>query len=182
MGDVRFVDKGWNNILKRVTELAATRVQVGAIGPDAKRTHPHRAGTTWAVTIAEALLINEYGAGAGKSHVPARAPMRRTFARANPAIQEMGARAARMVIQFAGTGAQVMALMGRLGVDALRSTLAGPNPPSNAPRTVERKGFDHPLIWTGMLWESISHRVVKRDLAARDVENMGGIVEIGGDD
>lgn len=175
----QFVDTGWGKLLQKVEELASSRAQVGAIGPDAKRIHPHRANSANRVTIAEALLINEYGTGASAAtYVPARAPLRRTFRRANPVIREMGARAARMLIS-GSTAAQALGMMGKLGVEALRSTLAGDNPPSNAPRTIQRKGFDHPLIWTGMLWESIASRIVKAAIGDKD---SGGVIELGGND
>lgn len=175
---MRFVDKGWGNLLKRVQALAEAKVDVGVLGPEAKKIHPHRAGSRWRVTIAEAATINEFGSGASaQTYVPARSPMRRTFTASNPAVQDMGARAARMLIEAAGTSAQVLGLMGRLGVDALRTTLAGQNPPGNAPRTIANKGFDHPLLWTGMLWEAISHRLSK---GAGEGEGKNDIIEIGG--
>lgn len=159
-GRFHFVDLGWHQILRRVENVARKRADAGVIGQKAKQVHPHRAGSRWQVTLAEAALINEFGSGAGAAtYVPERSTLRRAMRRRE--LRGIGKRAAQMLVLFGNTSNEVVEFLGHAAEDAIRKTLEGRIPPRNAPLTVERKGFDHPMTWYGLLYHAITSRVAE---------------------
>jgi len=165
---IKFVDHGWGKILNNLKELSGTRVQVGVLGSDGGRKHPDSD-----ITVAEVALINEFGSG--KAHIPSRPLLRGTFTKSNPMVQEIGRTIASRVVNFMQSASLALDAAGKVAVEALRVQIAKGVSPGNAPRTIKEKGFDHPLLWTGLLWEALSHRVTgSGSFVADDYEPISG--------
>jgi hypothetical protein len=152
---LRFNKAVWERIVNDVEKLGADAVDAGVVGDDANRIHPSRG-----VTVGQVMLWNEFGA---RNHqgdrVPARRPLRHTFRPENPVLAEMARGVAERVVLMGQSASSALNWMGTKAVDAIRVSLAKGLPPQNAPRTIRAKGFNHPLIATGLLWEAISHRI-----------------------
>lgn len=156
-GGMRFRDRGWMRILDNVQKLGTIQVKVGAVGRDAMRKHPSRKET-----VADVLLWNEFGARNHQGErTPARMPLRRTFTSTNQAVYAMGLGVAHRAVTLKQSATTAMRWMGEQAVDAIRVTIAKGLKPNNAARTVKRKGFDHPLIETGVLWASMAYRLIR---------------------
>lgn len=49
--------------------------------------------------------------------------------------------------------------LGPVLVKELKQTITDWNTPPNSPRTIEAKGFDDPLVWTGTMRETVEYKV-----------------------
>lgn len=149
-----FDDKPFRELVSRVLKASATSLNVGIVGAEANREHP---GTN--ITMGEVALINEYGTDNG--HIPPRRFMRETFEKSARALGNSLGIAMRRVIELRHSAESALAMVGAHAVRAIQSTIDGYVGPANAPSTVDRKGFDHPLIDTRELRNAMSFELVR---------------------
>ncbi len=152
---VEYRDLGLNQILKNLGKLANTSLRVGVVGPKASQR-----SIDGRLTNAEVALINEYGSR--DKHVPARSFLREPF-RANP----------RAVVRAFGGITRSVALLradpttaiNKAGQELAQIIKQGIEKSgifkSNAPDTIKKKGFAHPLVWSHRLVDAISYQVIR---------------------
>ena len=61
-----------------------------------------------------------------------------------------------------GTDASAYSAVGKHLHDSLQEEIIAWNTPANAPMTIKLKGFDDPLIHTGLMLESVEYKIVQR--------------------
>jgi len=176
---VEFRDLGWRDILSRVKTATSSSVRVGIQEPEAAKIHPGRED----ITILEVGMINEFGSEA--ADVPERSFLRSTMREKEGEIVELEAEAAYKVVMEQVPAHIALDRVGKITAEFVqRKILDDRVPPPNAPATIAKKGFDHPLVESGVLAESITHRVVRgtadayeessivRTLASDDYESV----------
>ena len=146
---VRQVDRGAAALRARLAAKAQA-VEVGVIGD--KSTLPEGEG----VTVADVALWAEYGLGQ-----PQRSWLR-DWIEENQAALATNMRAEVAAIKAgARTKDQALARLGLWIQGAIQERIANGIEPPNADSTIQRKGSSKPLIDTGQLRSSISHRVTE---------------------
>lgn len=162
-------DKGWRELTSNVARAGATKLRVGVLGADASRKHPNAD-----ITIGEVALINEFGSDDG--HVPRRSFIRGTVNGKMGLMASILNTAARAVVMAKQSADVALGHAGALVVNAIRETIEHSIAPHNAKATVDKKGFDHPLIESGVLKEAISFQLVKTS-GVTDKGAVGGDYE-----
>lgn len=151
---VIYKDLGLARVLKAVEDAGVTRVRVGVLGAAAEE--PTSDGR---LTVGDAAKINELGSDDG--HVPPRSFLKDPLTHANPLVVRLMTRMLQEAI--AGTSS-VEAGADKLGAELAQVSknvvMAGVQP-DNTQATVEKKGFNHPLIETERLYNAIGHEVVR---------------------
>jgi hypothetical protein len=153
-GRVIWRDFGLKKILRNVQDAAVEHIRVGVVGPKA-----HDRSMDDRLTNAEVAAINHYGSSDG--HVPARRFLTEPFQHDRFRVMNIMRKAVeRLVFE------KVESAMDRAGEQLAevvrRAIIATPGiGPANAPSTVAKKGFNHPLVWGYGLAEAISHRLVR---------------------
>lgn len=148
---VEWVDLGLEQFLKNMRVLDQTSVQVGFVGPAAAASEP-----SGRITVAEAGLIAEYGAS--RAGIPARRPIRGTITPefAQHHGEDVGKAVANFQDPVSALDAAGKALAEAISGRILRGDFEG-----NTSSTVQKKGFDHPLLETGALVGAVGHRIVR---------------------
>lgn len=151
---VIYKDLGLARVLKAVEDAGVTRVRVGVLGAAAEE--PTSDGR---LTVGDAAKINELGSDDG--HVPARSFLREPLSQQNTLVFRL---VTRMLQEAISGTASVEAGADKLGAELAQvsknAVMTGIEP-DNAASTVEKKGFNHPLIETERLYNAIGHEVVR---------------------
>ncbi len=133
----------WGRVLgKRHVDA---RLEFGILAKDGRKKYPNGA------TLADVAQWNHDGT----STIPAR-----PFLALDPG--EVKAKLKWVSQQFfagKGSAAEALEFLGRWAVAQVRAKIDAHIPPPNAPSTEARKGFDHPLIETRRLYDSIKSEV-----------------------
>ncbi len=147
---VKWTDLGLAHFLRQVKILENTGIQVGIVGPDASG--PSSDGR---LTIVEEAYINEFGSRS--AGIPARHFVKGaiTPAKANAAAKKM----LESIIARGDAGAALNAA-GEGFAEKMRDRLYQGRFRPNAPATVRKKGFNHPLLETSRLADAISYMLV----------------------
>lgn len=159
---VKVIDRGWEGIKHRVEALrgGGATVSVGVQGAQAAANHQ---GTH--LTVAQLATIHEFGKVIHQPRmrrtivIPERSFLRATV----DAYREAIARRQVLLTQgyvlgkFELQGA--MELLGMYVVGLVKQRIANGIAPPNRPSTIARKGSSKPLIDTGQLRNSITHKV-----------------------
>lgn len=161
-----FDDRAFLEITSRIAKAGATRLRVGVVGAEANREH-----SNGDLTMGEVALINEYGTDDG--HVPPRSFIRSTFQKSAGAFGNFMAIALRRVVELRHGADTALAYVGERAVQAIQTTIDGYVGPRNADLTIEQKGFDHPLLETRELRNSINFEIVRES----GVIGAGGVGE-----
>lgn len=148
-----FDDRGWRRLTSAVSRFSSSAVDVGILGGIGSQMHPNGKITIW-----EIGAINEFGSRDG--HTPERSFLRSAF-QDRSWVRSITALAARRVLNLRGTAEDALNWMGGVAVHAVRQKIDSGPPPPNAPSTVQKKGFDHPLFEIGVLRSAISHQVTR---------------------
>ena len=110
------------------------------------------------VSTGQILAINEFGDA--MLNIPAR-----PFMRTSNEIIKQKVRDIVYGMKAAGkpwVGETELEEIGLLGQATIRDTIIRWDTPSNAPRTIKRKGFNDPLIETNLLWQSVAYDILQR--------------------
>jgi hypothetical protein len=151
MSNVQFIDKGLGAILAEAGKLGGTTLAVGLVGKAANKKHP-RSGET----LEDIAIINEFGAG----NVPERPFLRGTILKNKKKYRKfVRDRILRGALLKKRSTKKAVNDLGKEAVKDVRRMIDSKIPPPNAPSTVDAKGFDHPLIETGLLKSSIGFKV-----------------------
>lgn len=159
---VTVVDKGWDAIKARIGTLKGSGaiVSIGVQGTEAAANHQ---GTH--LTVAQLATIHEFGKVIHQPRmgrtivIPERSFLRKTVDMYRDAIARRQVLLSQGFIlgKFELTGA--MELLGMYVVGLIKQRIANGIAPPNSPWTIARKGSSKPLIDTGQLRNSITHKV-----------------------
>ena len=121
------------------------------------RTYPAGADTTKApINVATVAAIQEFGAP--KNNIPPRPFFRSMIAeKSNNWGDELG----KILIHNNYDAKMSLGQMGAHVAGQLRQSIKDTNSPALAPATVAKKGFDKPLIDTGVLFNSVDSEVIE---------------------
>jgi hypothetical protein len=138
--------KGGDKLAKALSEIAdkmqgSVRVGFleGALYPD---------GTP----VAAVAFWNEFGT----TRIPARPFFRTTI---TDKSSEWADRLGKAAIRYEYDGLKTMELMGQTMAEDVQESINGWTDPANADSTIEKKGFDKPLIDTGDMLRSVDYEV-----------------------
>lgn len=154
-GKVQVRDNGYRKMMNRLMYGKNRSLLVGIFGENADQVHP-RSG----LTVGEYAMRNEMGEGS----TPSRSMIRAWVDNRETAMKKELVRAYARVLRARMSDATEKSELTRLGkkyAQQVRSRIERKRipPVKNRPRTIARKGFDHPLIETRLLLDSIDHKV-----------------------
>lgn len=146
-------DFGWDGLLKIVRASAGgSSVEVGVFEDSPSRKEE--------ITNAEIALVHEFGSPA--ANIPERSFLRSTVDANREAYHKAIDRVAQHKLDGKDTSQELDRLGMRVAADVKRTIQAGIDPPLQ-PETIARKGSSKPLVDTGQLITSVSHRVVEKE-------------------
>jgi hypothetical protein len=145
---VKDVDRGYKDLVKRVFEARRAKLEAGILEADGARADGD-------LTVLEVATYNEFGT----ENVPERSFLRAWFDANEPAISEILRKQLGLVVAGKLTSEQALARVGAWCVGQIQQRIADGIDPANAPATIAAKGSSTPLIDTGTLRSSISYRV-----------------------
>ena len=149
---VRVVDRGASRVVRELGARTNSGVEVGVLGDKGGAAHR---GSEDGITVAEIAEIHEFGLG-----VPERSWLRAWIDSNKLKIEERIRIETRAIVTKQRTRAQAIKRLGVWIQGELQQNIADGVPPPNAQSTIDRKGSSKPLIDTGQLRQSITHRVV----------------------
>lgn len=152
---VRVIDRGANKVLRTTSKRRKSHVDVGVIGK--KASAPKRGTGSRTITVADVAEWAEFGIGQ-----PQRSWLRAWVDSNEGLINDRIDAETRKVLEGKQTQAQALKRIGVWLQGELQQNIA--NHPdngfqANAASTIAKKGSSTPLIDTGQLRSSISHRV-----------------------
>lgn len=153
--------KGWQKLKKKMQALNGMEARAGWFtgqnyGPENQN-----------LPIAMVAMWNEEGHDNGGifagTSTPPRPFIRTLFMklRKSSAFRSLISRELRMYFAGQKTSHQMMKTIGNFVREEMKETIAGWTTPPNRPSTVERKGFNNPLVETGLMGRSIAVKVLK---------------------
>lgn len=113
------------------------------------------------LSLASLLAINEFGTRDG--HVPERPAVQTTFYREEDKYAGLMGQA--ITDALAGTRSldTSMRRIGEVVAADIKKTIAWMVPPDNAPNTIRKKGFNHPLVETATMSRAITYQVRRQN-------------------
>lgn len=157
MIDARYVyrDFGLKRIVREAQFLGLERIRVGLVGAEAGQPSP----VDGRLTNADVGTINHEGTDDG--HIPPRRFLVDPYNDARREMTRLFRSAAGRIVR--DTAAHAMDWLGAQLADIPRRYILDDQGDwdRNADATVDKKGFDHPLMWLKGLAQAISHRVVR---------------------
>lgn len=153
---VTFDFKELERLEQELLKLDGHEIAFGVLNEDAESIHPK----SQSATIGEIAFWNHdgttrIGEEGEVEHIPPR-PFLRNAAMDNlDKIQDWLESGYKQVLE----GGRVEVLTAKVGIELVKlvqKTIVDFSDPPNAPRTIKRKGFNDPLIWTQTLVEAIS--------------------------
>jgi len=155
-------DAGWDALKDRVLKLSTPGAftLVGVQGQQAASAHREAAP----MTVVDLAVVHEFGAvirtSRGKEIViPQRSFIRATIDEHAPKLQRTASALGQGVLIGKFQTGQALELLGQQGVGLIKQRIADGIPPRNADSTIARKGSSTPLVDSGQLRGSITHRV-----------------------
>ncbi len=143
-------DKGYKKLLDAAAKAKHGTVDVGVLagkGDEASKTSP-------GLTVMDVATFNEFGLG-----VPERSFIRGYVDENEQAIRNDIKKLALLIMKGEKTTEEALELLGLKTVGGIQKRISAGIDPPNATSTVRRKGSSKPLIDTGQLRSSITHRV-----------------------
>lgn len=151
-------DVNWSRFVKIARSFKDMRTEIGLPNDNKFTTNASSRIKTYKQLIMIALIL-EFGAP--NKNIPERALFRITFDSQQKYIQRKMNAGARDVFLGKKTIEQVLSEIGDYVVEKLQNNIMRKMPPPNAPRTVSRKHFNHPLLESGTFYANLHHREVK---------------------
>ena len=106
-------------------------------------------------TILDRAVYNEFGTAT----IPERPFMRDGLRDGIPELKQVNKGLVKRIIDGRLTKQQALNQLGMKGVQLIQNSITGLKDPANAPSTIERKGSSNPLIDTGEMRQSVTHKV-----------------------
>lgn len=154
--EIIYKDLGAKKIGERLDELNNLALTMGYQGSTALTIYD---GSSPPINVATVAMMNEFGT----SNTPARAFMRRSVTENLNEIQQTVAKNFALVVALRSTPIEAMWAIGRFIAEAMVEAID--TSPSwaipNSAATIASKGFDHPLIDTRLMRNSITWAVRK---------------------
>lgn len=145
----RIVDRGATRIIRSAKLTNNVELAVGLFGEDRHANDPF--------TLPEIGAVNEFGTADG--HTPARPFMRTAFdenvTKYNTIIKTLLTK----VIDGELRPLQMIDQVGILMVGDIKKKITDIRTPPNAQSTIDTKGFNNPLIRTGLMRNSVKHKI-----------------------
>ena len=107
------------------------------------------------MSVAQAAFWNEYGT----TRAPARPFFRTTIARES---KSWGDKLGKALIATDYSGPAALGLLGQSMRDDIENAIAQWSSPGNAPLTIRIKGFDKPLVDSGVMQRSVDYEVAAK--------------------
>ncbi len=149
---IRDIDNGYIKLLEAAAKARHGTVDVGILASEGDKASQ----TTPSLTVAEVAAFNEFGLG-----VPERSFVRAYVDENGSLLREDIRKLALLVVKGKKTTEEALETLGLKVVGGMQKRISKGIPPPNAPATIRRKGSSKPLIDTGQLRSSITHRVNK---------------------
>lgn len=147
---IRTNDKEWQRLKDGIKKATKTRLLVGSLeGADAK--HPNANAT-----VGEVAIWNEFGT----MTIPARSFARDWASLHKKRFAKDLASAHAVIILGREDSERILGNLGRRYASSMKKRIVDGIPPPNAASTLAQKDGDTPLIDTGTLLETITHKVV----------------------
>jgi len=108
--------------------------------------------------VADVAFWNEFGTDTG---IPARPALRTAVADSKKELRKVGRLNATKIVAGQLRFDAGMRQLARIVRDAMKLSILEWSTPPNAPSTIKRKGFDDPLIDTGLYHDSIDFKLLK---------------------
>lgn len=152
VANVRVQDRGSERVIRNLQKRPRS-LKVGVLAPDADVQYTGEQGPT---TVGEAAFFNEFGT----VNIPPRSWLRAWVDGNRKRLANEQLRAYQQIV-FPPFRNEVQTLnaLGEKYVDEITGRIDAGIPPKNADFTIAKKGFDHPLIDSGLFIKSITHRV-----------------------
>lgn len=166
---VEYKDLGLKKVFDAIARIGLVSLRVGVVGAKASQlTADGR------LTNAENAVIQQYGLA--PKHYTKRDFLNQPFKSERAKVAGILRRVMGRVVNLYETPEQAVDWAGYQLQKITRDAIMDPPGigPLNAPATVEKKGFNHPLIDHLDLYDAISHRVVRE---SGDVIDAGGAVD-----
>jgi len=156
---MRDVDHGFDDLYRRLDK--GVLVHVGVQGKEAAKssgaTGDEAADVVASETVVEVASRHEFGLG-----VPRRSFIRDWFDQNEQKAREWLEDIGRAVLEGRATPRQAGEMFGLIAVGSIQERISAGIPPANAERTIREKGSSTPLVDTGQLRSSITHKVEVR--------------------
>ena len=152
--------KGWEDLKKRMAALDGREARIGWF--EGQTYGPENAN----LPIATVAMFNEEGTIGGQgngSGIPSR-PFIRTFflgLKNSAAFRSFMANELKLYLAKEKTAHQVMKKLGEFVREGLKKTIANWSHPPNSDSTIAQKGFNNPLVETGLMAKSIKVKVMR---------------------
>lgn len=152
------IDRGAKRLAKALAQAGTPTLRVGVLSPDADVIGYDDK------SIGEVAAANELGIG-----VPSRPFLRTWFDALKGMLTDDMRKAMQQALLYDNSPAALrdiewrLAILGKQYADGIRESIQtqDANLQGNAQATIDKKGFDHPLVETGMLLEAIGFDLKK---------------------
>lgn len=149
MSQVRDIDKGYRELVRRLWPKGGPKISVGIHEADGAEEHGE------GMRVIDIAQIHEFGLG----NVPERSFIRAWFDENEARAKEALTRLCESVVAGKRTPDQAVEVFALWAVGEIQARIAKGIPPALSPVTVARKGSSVPLIDTGQLRSSISYEI-----------------------
>lgn len=153
-------DLGFDEIVRSIKQLDGMVSSAGVLIEDARKIYPKTKSV-----LGQVAMANEFGVSrmkGRKGYVPERSFMRDSFDRLNKKwFKKIKNYMAKQTPRDT-LNKDVLEVAGDTMKKAIKYTISRKVKPSNAYRTIKRKGFDNPLIETRFLYRHINYQSHKQ--------------------
>lgn len=140
--------RGFTKFRKQISNLASQQVETGYFE---ESTYPD--GTS----VAARAAVHEYGNV--EENIPPRPTLVPGIEEARTEIRDVAFASAQKIGSGAGTGEDLLNIVGVVSEGAVKAAIAALISPPLAPITIELKGHDKPLIETGLMIASVQNKI-----------------------
>jgi hypothetical protein len=140
------IDLGWNKIKTIISSIDKKSIEVGFIDNSKN--------------IATIAFFNEFGHKARDgSQVPERPFMRNAIKKYKESFFKESADRIKSIMRFSLSVDSYLNQSGKFWQDKFKYSIAEFSDPANKPSTVKRKGFNDPLIHTGLMLATVKYKI-----------------------
>ena len=145
-------------LLKELKKLKKLQVRIGVQGGEVHKIRLEDGKEIWGADLVDIAIWNELGTG----RIPARPFLGQTVDQHGAEIQKAAAQLVQKICKGQLDAQSALKQLGVLTVGYVQNQITDGDFGPDAPRTVQRKGSDHPLIDTGQLRQGISYVICKK--------------------
>lgn len=155
--EVKVDKKKWEQVKKRLLTSSQNQLDIGFFREDQYGSDNNN------LNVAAVAAWNEFGDARWSVNIPPRPFMRTGLGNyvTTTAFKKILAGELKLVFSGKRTINKVYDSIGKVLTEKVQETILELNDPPNAPSTVERKGFNDPLIDTGFMYDSVKYKIRK---------------------